>query len=199
MLSLRDKVHRIPHPHISSSRTSLNSQKTATNEIPTSSTINNEDTISTKAKDIPTKSGMYYLMICIRRGLVVRISAFHAGGPGSIPGVGILFFCFCLYDFFILLFHSHLHDLLITFSKILFFTLESRAREIKHILPIDIYIYIYIRLNGSYTNNHTYILPVTLIIYALNNWFISSIFFFFLFSFFFFSLTFFFDTKSPIT
>ena len=28
----------------------------------------------------------------IRRGLVVRISAFHAGGPGSIPGVGILFF-----------------------------------------------------------------------------------------------------------
>ena len=27
----------------------------------------------------------------IRRGLVVRISAFHAGGPGSIPGVGILF------------------------------------------------------------------------------------------------------------
>ena len=24
-------------------------------------------------------------------GLVVRIPAFHAGGPGSIPGVGIIF------------------------------------------------------------------------------------------------------------
>ena len=31
-------------------------------------------------------------IIDIRRGLVVRISAFHAGGPGSIPGVGIHFF-----------------------------------------------------------------------------------------------------------
>ncbi len=31
------------------------------------------------------------ILISIRRGLVVRISAFHAGGPGSIPGVGILF------------------------------------------------------------------------------------------------------------
>ena len=30
----------------------------------------------------------------IRRGLVVRISAFHAGGPGSIPGVGKLLFVF---------------------------------------------------------------------------------------------------------
>ena len=36
-----------------------------------------------------------FVMLCymsVRRGLVVRISAFHAGGPGSIPGVGIPFF-----------------------------------------------------------------------------------------------------------
>ena len=35
-------------------------------------------------------------LIDIRRGLVVRISAFHAGGPGSIPGVGIPFFVWSL-------------------------------------------------------------------------------------------------------
>ena len=34
----------------------------------------------------------YTTYAIIRRGLVVRISAFHAGGPGSIPGVGIILF-----------------------------------------------------------------------------------------------------------
>ena len=29
------------------------------------------------------------LLTYIRYGLVVRISAFHAEGPGSIPGVGV--------------------------------------------------------------------------------------------------------------
>jgi hypothetical protein len=36
----------------------------------------------------------HYIIIQVRRGLVVRISAFHAGGPGSIPGVGMIFFWF---------------------------------------------------------------------------------------------------------
>ncbi len=90
MQSLRDAVHRIPHPHISSSRTSLTSEKNRKVEITKSSTIDVQDTISLKVPDI---SSMYCLFRCIRRGLVVRISAFHAGGPGSIPGVGILFFC----------------------------------------------------------------------------------------------------------
>ncbi len=30
----------------------------------------------------------------VRHGLVVRISGSHPGGPGSIPGVGNLFFTF---------------------------------------------------------------------------------------------------------
>ena len=33
----------------------------------------------------PVEAGLPY-------GLVVRIPAFHAGGPGSIPGVGTCFF-----------------------------------------------------------------------------------------------------------
>ncbi len=37
-------------------------------------------------------------------GLVVRIPAFHAGGPGSIPGVGILLFYVYIYK------HKHLRE-----------------------------------------------------------------------------------------
>ena len=33
-----------------------------------------------------------FLGQAIPYGLVVRIPAFHAGGPGSIPGVGALYF-----------------------------------------------------------------------------------------------------------
>ncbi len=41
-------------------------------------------------------SSQKYIVYIIRRlqlpyGLVVRIPAFHAGGPGSIPGVGNIF------------------------------------------------------------------------------------------------------------
>ncbi len=101
MQSLRNTVTR--HP-LSSSRTSLSSEKNKKDEILNSSIINDEDTtISSKIKDEPSKSSMYYLVICIRRGLVVRISAFHAGGPGSIPGVGILFFLCVLCFIFLLL------------------------------------------------------------------------------------------------
>ena len=40
----------------------------------------------------------------IPRGLMARIPGFHPGGPGSIPGVGVIFFSFLLkselfYDF----------------------------------------------------------------------------------------------------
>jgi hypothetical protein len=102
MQSLRDAVHRIPHPHASSqSRTSLTSEKKQKSEAPNRSSINDEDAISLKVPNLPSRSSMYYSSTCIRRGLVVRISAFHAGGPGSIPGVGILFFVLsvflCLY------------------------------------------------------------------------------------------------------
>ena len=35
---------------------------------------------------------MFHLLQCnISRGLVVRIAASHPGGPGSIPGLGMLF------------------------------------------------------------------------------------------------------------
>ncbi len=104
MQSLRNTVNRISHPHISSSRTSLNSEKNRKNIISTSSTIDVEDKISSKVKDEPSISSMYHSFIYIRRGLVVRISAFHAGGPGSIPGVGMLFFL--LYFFLFTLTYS---------------------------------------------------------------------------------------------
>ncbi len=94
MQSLRDTVHRIPHPHLSSSRISLNSNKNLKVSRSISEDINDEDATSLKVPSISSRTSMYKLLQCIRRGLVVRISAFHAGGPGSIPGVGILFFFF---------------------------------------------------------------------------------------------------------
>ena len=33
-------------------------------------------------------------------GLVVRIPGFHPGGPGSIPGVGITFLLFYIFNYF---------------------------------------------------------------------------------------------------
>ena len=89
---VRDAIHRIPRPHISSSRTSLNSKKKRNSVISNASTVNDEDTVSIMVPDKQNRSGMYHSFRCIRRGLVVRISAFHAGGPGSIPGVGTLIF-----------------------------------------------------------------------------------------------------------
>ncbi len=100
MQNIRDTVHRISHPHQSLSRTSLNTEKKDKAEISSTPIINDEDTISLQIPDVQSQSSMYHLYRCIRRGLVVRISAFHAGGPGSIPGVGILFF-FLLTLFFI--------------------------------------------------------------------------------------------------
>jgi hypothetical protein len=96
--SIRDAVKRISRPHISSSRTSLNSKKKRNSTMSIASTINDEDGISIKVPDKQNRSSMYHSFVCIRRGLVVRISAFHAGGPGSIPGVGILFFS-CMFFF----------------------------------------------------------------------------------------------------
>ena len=106
MQSLRNAVHRIPHPHISSSRTSLAVEKEDKSERANSSTINDEDMIPSKVKDVSSRTSMYYLFIYIRRGLVVRISAFHAGGPGSIPGVGIYLFVFFSFSTYICLQHN---------------------------------------------------------------------------------------------
>ncbi len=49
--SLRDAVHRVPKPHLSTSRTSLNSQQKSKDEI--------SDSTSTKASDKHDKSSMY--------------------------------------------------------------------------------------------------------------------------------------------
>jgi hypothetical protein len=89
---IRDAVHRIPKPHISASRTSLDSEQHPKSEVSDSTTLKDHDTISVERSEKQHKSRMYPSYKCIRRGLVVRISAFHAGGPGSIPGVGMLFF-----------------------------------------------------------------------------------------------------------
>ena len=39
------------------------------------------------------KLSLWPFVSTVRHGLVVRISGSHPGGPGSIPGVGILLFC----------------------------------------------------------------------------------------------------------
>ena len=92
MQSLRDTVHRIPHPRLSSSRISLNTEKNRPMHMSIGSAMNDGDVVSLKVPSISSRTSMYIVYQCIRRGLVVRISAFHAGGPGSIPGVGIPFF-----------------------------------------------------------------------------------------------------------
>ena len=90
--SIRDAVGRLSRPHLSKSRTSLASEK---------KTKHSEERRTSRAstspiENPPNKSSKSSKKHCIRRGLVVRISAFHAGGPGSIPGVGIVFFSFLL-------------------------------------------------------------------------------------------------------
>ena len=47
-----------------------------------------------------------YSKIYIRYGLVVRISAFHAEGPGSIPGVGI-FYTIYIKIIFLMIFNNN--------------------------------------------------------------------------------------------
>ena len=92
MQNLRNAVHRISPAQLLASRTSLNAENKRRSVAKSNSTINDEDSISIQMPDIPSRLSMYQSLSCIRRGLVVRISAFHAGGPGSIPGVGIRFF-----------------------------------------------------------------------------------------------------------
>ena len=97
MQSLRDAIHRVPHPCLSSSRISLNINKTQQVKMSVSSILNDGDVVSLRVPSLTSRTSMYRLDQCIRRGLVVRISAFHAGGLGSIPGVGIPFFFFHLF------------------------------------------------------------------------------------------------------
>ena len=46
------------------------------------------------------KEDHYNIMYCVSTckhipfGLVVRVPGFHPGGPGSIPGMGRIFWCF---------------------------------------------------------------------------------------------------------
>ena len=94
--SLRDAVNRIPKRNLSASRTSLNSEQKVKGDLAEKSTTSNQDLKPLPASDEQPKSSKSSSEECVRRGLVVRISAFHAGGPGSIPGVGSPFFCLSL-------------------------------------------------------------------------------------------------------
>ena len=89
MQSLRDVVHRISRPPMSAARDLATSEKklksAMTNGVQTD---DDNDNTSLKISKAQSRTSMYAVYRCIRRGLVVRISAFHAGGPGSIPGVG---------------------------------------------------------------------------------------------------------------
>ena len=57
--SLRDAVHRIPHPHLSSSRTSLSSKKKRQSVVSNASTINDQDSISIQVPEKQNRAGMY--------------------------------------------------------------------------------------------------------------------------------------------
>jgi hypothetical protein len=89
MQSLRDVVNRISRPPLSAARDLANAEKKLKSAV-TNGLQTDDDDNNTSLKIAKAQSGtsMFASYRCIRRGLVVRISAFHAGGPGSIPGVG---------------------------------------------------------------------------------------------------------------
>ena len=91
MQSLRDVVNRISRPPLSAARDLANSEKKLKSAMTNGLQTDDDDNTSLKISKAPSRTSMFAFYQCIRRGLVVRISAFHAGGPGSIPGVGILF------------------------------------------------------------------------------------------------------------
>ncbi|CAF5117875.1 unnamed protein product, partial [Rotaria sp. Silwood1] len=70
MQSLRRAVHRISHPQLSLSRSSLHSEKQLNSKMSTSLTMKDEDTKSLKVSSVQSTSSMYNLYQCIRRGLV---------------------------------------------------------------------------------------------------------------------------------
>jgi hypothetical protein len=104
MHSLRGMFPRVPYSQQTSIRLTLNDE-TQTNTDPL--IVNSQDTLAIKIPNMPSRTSMSNTHRYIRRGLVVRISAFHAGGPGSIPGVGIYTFfsssCFCSFLLLLLL------------------------------------------------------------------------------------------------
>ncbi len=57
--SLRDAVHRIPRPHLSSSRTSLSSKKKRQSVVSNTSTINDQESISVQVPVKQNRAGMY--------------------------------------------------------------------------------------------------------------------------------------------
>ena len=56
------------------------------------------------------------IFISIPRGLMARIPGFHPGGPGSIPGVGDIFF------------HVHIGILKKKFFTVFFFRLKHKNK-----------------------------------------------------------------------